>query len=246
MLRQSFCRHINMKQAVKILSLICLLIFSLQVNASNLFLRFYDNSVFTVIFNQSVSSYGCRNFQVNNLMPGTYPIEVYKQCPTSNTPCTFLIYTGMVTVPAASQILAYIDINNQLQAGGIIPYTSSFGYSTGQIDRFSYQSVSTPWFNLNDSTGYKKALAILVQTSNQKLNIIFLKHCIYFYGITSENLSKLMLTLDFDDDRLDLAVYAFGFVTDKENFFQVYDSFIFHGTKQELTNSLYYSLPGSY
>jgi hypothetical protein len=211
-----------------------------------MFLRLYDNSVFTVIFNQSVSSYGCRNFQVNNLTPGSYPIEVYKQCPSNSAPCTFPIYIGTVTIPAASQIMAYIDINNQLQAGNVIPFTGSFGYSNSQMDKFSYQTASIQWCNLNDSIGYKRALTILSQTSNQKINIIFLKHCIYFYGVTSERLSKILLTLDFDDDRLDLAIYAFGFVIDKENFFQVYDSFIFNGTRQELTDNLYYSVPGSY
>jgi hypothetical protein len=235
-----------MRQTVKISILILVLAFSIQAKASNFLLRFYDNSVFTVIFNQSVSSYGCRNFQVNNLMPGTYPIEIYKQCLSVNTPCNFPVYTGMVTIPAASQILAYIDINNQLQSGGVIPFTGSFGYATGQANTFSYQTMTTPWYNLNDSTGYKRALDFLAQTSNQKLDVIFLKHCIYFYGISSDHLSKLMLTLDFDDDRLDLALYAFGFVTDKENFFQVCDSFIFHGTRQQLTDALYYPMPGTY
>lgn len=218
---------------------ISLLLFfcSLQAKASDFYLRLYDNSPFTIVFNGANATYGCSYFQANNLASGTYAMEIYNSCMSAYTPCALPIYRGSITIPSGYQIMAYLDMFNRLQSGNTIPLMPANGYITSGTMR---PYPGPRWLNLNDSTSYAKAQEIMSGISNVKQKVNFLKYCVYFYGITSQRLSEIMLQFSFDSERLDLASYSFPFTIDRENYYLVYNSLIFAGSRQQLDNSLYY------
>ncbi|GGF02409.1 DUF4476 domain-containing protein [Hymenobacter cavernae] len=52
--------------------------------------------------------------------------------------------------------------------------------------------------------------------------------------IQSANLARLMRTLSFESNRLDLAKYGYGRVVDRQNFYRVYDAFDYSMSSREL------------
>ena len=209
--------------------------------ASDFYLRLQDNSPFTVIFNQSNPSYGCRFFQINNLVPGNYSIEIYNSCLSLNSPCFLPIYRGVVGIPQGCQLMAYLDVFNRLQTSNTVSLYGipTFGYRQNNTANYR-NNYAIRRNNLNDSLGFLEAKKVLSETSNSQVRLAYLKHSIYFHGITAQKLAELMLEFSFDKDRLDLAGYAYPFITDTENYYKIYDSLIFSGSKQQLDDYLYY------
>jgi hypothetical protein len=229
-----------MKPVSRIFLFIILISCAIKVKAADFYLRMYDNSAFTIIFNQSYPVYGCRFFQANNLAAGNYSIEVYNTCNNINTPCMLPLYRGTVSIPASGKIMSYLNMNNRLQTGGIIPSTSysSNGYNPNNSNDLR-RHYSMGWNNLNDSAGYAKAQKAMTEISGTALKLSYLKHCIYFYGIRTEKLSELMKYFSFDNERLDLAIFSYSFTSDIENYYTVYDALIFSGSKLQLDNYLF-------
>lgn len=217
-----------------------LYILSLSARASDFYLRLHDHSAFTIVFNRSEVVYGCRYFHMNNLVQGNYPLEVYNSSMTVHSPIIVPIYTGVVTIPAGCQMMAFLDKYHHLQAGNVIPLSVNpmQGYSSGGYSGYYNAYLGT---NLNDSAGYQRALKVMEQLYNVKQKSSYLKHCIYFYGITSEKLSLLMKGFSFDTERMDLARFAYPFTLDRENYYLIFETLTFNSSKKELDQYLYYS-----
>lgn len=57
-------------------------------------------------------------------------------------------------------------------------------------------------------------------------------------ALPTDDLKRLLLTLDFEASRLELAKYGYDHVTDPQNFERVYDTLNFEASKQELDQAI--------
>ncbi|GAA4024671.1 hypothetical protein GCM10022409_05810 [Hymenobacter glaciei] len=57
-------------------------------------------------------------------------------------------------------------------------------------------------------------------------------------ALPTDDLKRLLLTLDFEPSRLELAKFGYDHVTDPQNFERVYDAFNFEASKQELDEAI--------
>jgi hypothetical protein len=219
---------------------VAFLLYSTSLPASDFYLRMHDNSTFTVLFNQSIYNYSCKNFMMQNIVPGNYPVEIYNNCYLS--PCQIPIYKGTVKIPTSTMVMGCIDPFNRLSVTA-----SPAMLIAGAMDpRRSGNKHIVETLDLNDSTSFSKAKEVLSGNGTQETKIWFLKRCIFFHGISAERLAEVMLLLSFDTGRLDIAKSSYWYTFNREEYYKVYDSFIFSSTRRELEDYLMYTIVRGY
>ncbi len=219
---------------------------------SELILRMYDNSPFSLVLDNQVYGTPCNNFRMGNIVPGNHFIQIigatgsYNQNLNNINNINNVIYRGQFFIPQASRVYLMVDAHGLLRVLNVVPFTSFFPNTP-------YNNFNFPLLNddpLNNYVPYSKNRIIsqesfdrlvlnLKDISADNMRLLAAKHAMFYNSVTSEQVATLVKLFSFDKDRLDLAKYAFNFTLDKENYYLVTNSFIFSATKQELKTFLF-------
>ena len=79
----------------------------------------------------------------------------------------------------------------------------------------------------------------IVNRSFDSSKLEIAKQGISMNHVSSRQVATLLNLFSFESYKLDLAKFAYGFTTDKQNFFLVNDSFTFESSVRDLNDYLY-------
>ncbi|MDD3875673.1 MAG: DUF4476 domain-containing protein [Bacteroidales bacterium] len=215
-----------MKKILVILSLTLLVVAVKKLNASELTLRMFDNSVFDLYFNDEPFYRVEGSVTIVNITSERNFLKVFRYRSShghhANNPV--LVFDGIVSLNFNSSIFAvidrfgrfYIEREHPLYANpneppiynSLPPYMSDvdFMHLKASIDRQSFDSS-------------KLQLAKQAVSSNTMLAM---------------QIRELMFLLSFESNKLELAKFAYPFTYDKNRYFVVNDAFSFSSSIRSL------------
>lgn len=106
------------------------------------------------------------------------------------------------------------------------------GQLSNQPDRTSGPGRQDPL--VMNETSYQALLSMVKKQDFDETKFKTVKAALASNKVSAAQLTGLIKTLDFDAKRLELAKFAFDYVADKQNFFQVAQVFDFDSNKNEL------------
>ncbi|OPZ99784.1 MAG: hypothetical protein BWY70_00884 [Bacteroidetes bacterium ADurb.Bin408] len=195
--------------------------------ASELTLRLFDNSTFSLVFDEEVFTQITGSISFQNVSPGKHYLRVEKHRITPHgvvIGMPKIIYEGMIHIRSGREIYAMIDHlgryvieeeyslhNNYPPAAPpvyIPPYMSDYDFSLlkSSIGRLSFESS-------------KLELARQAATSNI---------------LTSFQVYEIMELFTFESTKVDFAKLAYPGVYDKNNYYLVNNAFTFSSSISEL------------
>lgn len=224
--------------------------------ASSLTLSMYDNSAFSLTFDNSYFNTPASSFNINNVTPGNHYVKVVKMPPPSHNPhnhCAHpvLVYDGYINVPAASTVNAMVSGINQLSILSVIP---NYGYNG-----YTHNSCSNPccsgnngYNNYNPHNGgnygnpygsgptymdghsFNMLKSSISSKSFDSSKLTVAKQGIQGNKLASWQVAELMDLFSFESSKLEIAKFAYHYVLDPQNYYTVNDSFTFSSSITEL------------
>jgi len=91
-----------------------------------------------------------------------------------------------------------------------------------------------PETNLMSDATYQSLVSLVKKEGFDNTKVKIIKTSLLNSSASTAQLMGLLKTLDFENNRLDLAKYAFDYVADKQNFFKVTEAFDFSSSKDQL------------
>ena len=85
-----------------------------------------------------------------------------------------------------------------------------------------------------DSQSFQRALRSIKKQSFSDDKMTVAKQVVSTNCLTTSQIKKILMLFSFEDDKLEFAKYAYGFVYDPENYYQVYDVFDFSSSVDSL------------
>lgn len=199
---------------------------------SELHIRLQDNSQFTVLLDDISYPVPVSYFSIHKISPGYHQLTILGAIQQPTNP-PHILYSGSIFLPELSRIFAYIDPYRKVN----FTTSSPINFQDNLYCPYTHLYPSLPGSQYRPESfteeSFDKFKAYLTGITTFK-RLQLMKESIFFSNISSSQVAELMLLLDFEPERLELAKFAFSFTTDKSNYFLTYDSFIFSGTREEL------------
>ncbi|WP_028981088.1 DUF4476 domain-containing protein [Sporocytophaga myxococcoides] len=217
---------------------------------SELYFRLYNGGLFTISIDDQEFKSPCNNFRLSSIFPGKHLFQINKLPPVTdlNTP---LSPNALIEVPSSSVVYLVLDPNNQIRITNIVPLNSISGLKNNYCsESHLYSSYSSDISYCSEKFDYlpieQKEFENIkndIKEINSDFNrLIAIKDFIYHNKLSTPQVGELMLLFSFEKERLDLAKYAFSFVSDPRKYNQISQYFIFNGTTQQL----WFDLSNSY
>lgn len=203
--------------------------------ASALTLNLFDNAAFTLTFDNNTYNTPSNTYNVHNIMPGNHFIQVVKMANSygpGHCAMPVVVYSGYVSVPAASQVYASVSGINQLTINSIQPlYTvNNGGCNNGYNGNTQYGPV--PAYMSDADFSALKGSVNSKSFDSSKLTVA--KQAVASDRLTARQVAELMDLFSFESTKLDLAKYSYRHVVDPQNYYVVNDSFTFSSSITEL------------
>lgn len=197
---------------------------------SELTLRIYDNSMFTVIFDRKIYDVPTSQFRLSNINPGSHRLVV-KQRIGGHYGALRTIYNGNINIPQRSVVRARINKFNRLDIRSVTPLGGSQGGNYYNNRGNNYNSrYNKPLLDLgrlqrsvNNASfeGDKKRITEQAISSNR---------------VNAEQVYRILLMFSFESTKLKVAKFAYRHCIDKRNYYRVNDAFTFSSSIRELNN----------
>ena len=228
----------NMKKALLI---IALLFASARIHASHagseLHIRMFDNSWFTVTIDRQRFTEPVTRFRMDDIVPGTRYITITKVANGGHHGYGgirhLVVFSGYVDIPAASEVRAMVDRARRFRINRIEPL-----YACEPV-------ISQPVCNMPpvipvvygmDDYAFGGLMNTLRNMSFESSRMAVARNAIMSNSFTSRQVADIMGLMTFDSSRLELAKLAYGKTIDRENYWVVYDLFTFESSIVELNN----------
>lgn len=228
----------------KIFILLILSVSSVLSQGAYLQLSLYDDDEFYITFDDKKLSQG-NVAEFDNINPGEHYLRVVKV--GINVPAQEnVIFDGKVKIPAGDNYAvldeynAFIiykkkafNYNRLIPCGEFVKRCgadNSINHNENVADECRGRVMKKDDFNdLKSSIGNRNF---------ESTNVTILKSALENNYVTSEQLRELLMFFTFENNKLDVAKYAYKKVCDQKNFFKVYDAFSFESSVEELKNSI--------
>jgi len=211
-----------MKKVILTLGLAILVLLSQKLEASELTIRMFDNSMFDLVLNDDVFRGAEGSITISNITSGRNYIKVLKYRRGSHQHYPSIAFEGMVTIRRNMAVFAMIDRFGRFIVEREIalhaapyhppvyapPYMSDvdFSHLKMSIDRLSFDSS-------------KLQLAKQAVSSNT---------------MTAMQVRELMFLFSFESNKLELAKFAYAHTYDKHRYYVVNDAFTFSSSIRSL------------
>lgn len=234
-----------------------LLTSAVHAGQSQLNLKMFDNSAFSVMFDGSWMSQQTPQFTISGINDGAHMLKVVRYVidPYCGLPQPKVVFWGNVVIPPRSKVFAIIDCEGQYKVSCIEPmhgngWNNGGGWSSnnggGWNQGGGYNGNNTGWNQGGGNNGYNcgpqamspesfQMLKCAIESKpfdNTKLEIA--KQAINMNYLSTQQVSCLVGMLTFEHYKLDLAKYAYGRTIDKQNYFMVNNCFTFSSSVNEL------------
>jgi len=201
---------------------------------SELILKMYDNSMFTVIFDRKIYDAPSAQFRLSNINPGSHRLVV-KQRIGSRYGTLRTIYDGHIKIPQRSIVRARINKFNRLDIRSVSPIHGN------QQGRNYYNNQGNNYNNYNNR--YNKPLLDLGRLQRSINNASFesdkriiAEQAISSHRVKAEQVFRILMMFSFESTKLKIAKFAYGYCSDKRNYYIVNDAFTFSSSRRELNN----------
>lgn len=227
---------------------ICILISTIvhaDPYASRLRVRDIDNRTIRVQIDRGPIITDSRSAVFDYISPGQHQIAVWVRGNYRNPHAFRLVHTGIIHIPAVSDVRAILGRNNRVRIHDIQP--------------FAYPIPGTPFastvhpYSMNGHCGtygptgmdedrFRSVLAAMDHAGFESTRLQLAKQAIQSSGIIrTAQVRELLIRLDFESSRLELARMAFAFTADQDNYYGLFDLFQFDSSIRELS----YMMTGS-
>ncbi len=196
---------------------------------SELILKMYDNSMFTVIFDRKIYDNPTSQFRLSNINPGSHRL-VIKQRIGGRYGALKTVFNGNINIPQHSLVRARINKFNRLD----IKNVTRLGGNSGNY----YNNRGS---NYNDH--YNRPLLDLGRLEYSMNNASFesdkrmiAKQAISSNRVKAEQVYRILMMFSFESTKLKVAKFAYRYCEDKRNYYRVNDAFTFSSSIRELNN----------
>lgn len=215
--------------AMKKLFLIPFLVFaffSLEVKASELTLRIYDNSTFDVVINGRHFYKAPGSITLSHVRPGSNHIRVfkYRMMPSGALhPRPRVVFDGHVNIRPGRAVYALIDRHGR--------FIIEREYALSAPPYHTPPVYAPPYMSDHDFIHLKGTLQRMSFDSSR---LRAAKQAIAVNTVTAVQVRQLMTLFSFESNRLELAKFAYHYTYDKHRYFIVNDAFTFSSSIRSL------------
>lgn len=223
--------------------------FSFAQTAS-LTLSLQDSSLFTAELNGTSYSDASNVMNISRITPGPQKLKVIKLMQMGSSIVKKPVYDGTINLPAGKTTVAYIDQYNQFRISSTPPVSSTTSGSASQTG-----SNSTPYFvpdpsaikaytqpkttaqgMSNDQFAGKMEVLRSINQENQRYKTA--RDFISLGTYNSNQIAEMMLTLNNEHNRVNLADIGYEYAVDKENYGVVFNALRRPASVRRLTRRL--------
>lgn len=190
-----------------------------------------------------------RGIVIDKLEPGNHSIQIFSQQRYSDWRGIFdrngrkqVIYNSTLYVKPRTHVMIFIDRNGRVQV------EEAKMRSGGRWDDNSWENRDNrdydydrdyrfdPTRSAMDAQSFEMLKRALGRENFEKTRLEIVKQTIDRNNFNSSQVRELALLFAFEENKLDLAKYAYGHTIDKNNYFQLYNVFSFSSSKEELSD----------
>jgi hypothetical protein len=172
-----------------------------------------------------------KGYTINDIAPGYHAVKIFSQAASYGTKKnnTQLVYNGSVYMKNGYHTditinrfgKAFVD-EQQINAGGQYEEDGRWGNDQGYTQPMNSRSFE------------QLRLSIAAESfDNTRLNIA--RQTIADNFFSAAQAKQLVQLFSFDNSKLEIAKLLYGYTTDKNNYFTVYDAFSYSSSKDELS-----------
>lgn len=199
-----------------------------RYGSSELRLRMFNNSMFTVIFDRKIYEVPRNVFTISGIMGGSHRLVV-KQRIGGRYGAFRTIYNGNINIPARSIVKARINKYNRLIINNVT-YNYNGGYNNGG-------------YNNNGNGYYYKPLLDVGRLQNSMHRVSFesdkkiiAEQAISSHRVKANQVYRILTMFSFESTKLKVAKFAYRYCIDKRNYYLVNNAFSFSSSIRELNN----------
>jgi len=233
----------NMK---RLLIIIALLFASVQLRASHLAselnLRMFDQSWFTVSINHQVFTTPVTRFSLDHLEPGTHFLRVTRLNYNhhSHHAQQIVVFNGFIDIPGRSRVNAVIDRQSRFRINKIIALAPPTPVWTNPVHMYPpvHHNPTPLYYGMHDHE-FRQLIHTISRLSFESSRMQIAKQAIASNYFTSQQVSELVGLMTFESSKLDLAKSAYHKTIDKENYYRINDLFTFESSIIDLNNYIF-------
>jgi hypothetical protein len=210
---------------------------------SELNLKLYDNSVFSVVFDNVTYNYYTSSYNFESITPGNHFISVIRQQPYGyyNIPVT--LFSGYIYVPANQKMFSMINMyggyvvvsQSPLLGADDTPYSSdSYYYDESESVDWNGSNNYYDYIPSMSQVSFMSLISMVNNATFESSKITIASQAINTNYMTSSQVLLLLKCFTFESSKLEIAKLAYSKVIDKGNFFKVNDAFTFDSSIDEL------------
>jgi hypothetical protein len=225
---------------------------------SELNLKMYDNSPFTITFDNITYNSPAGTFVIGNVIPGNHYMKVSKTMYRHYGPIGMqkIVFCGNVNIPVNSKVFSLIDFYSNYNVMSVLP-----NYAEPVCDKGKGWDNNDEWGRggcegeRNDEYGYDKDCEkgggwmkpcgmnpydfcnlknSITGKAFESSRMAVAKQAIASNYMSSAQITELVELMTFETSKLDLAKFAYRFTIDKNNYYLVNDAFSFESSIREL------------
>ncbi len=217
---------------------------------AEIFIRIPERGFYTVEVGDQMASNSVGKYRFFDLIPGVIPVSIYDN--------GYLVYRSRINVRNNSRLVLdyftnrglYLLATYPLQNQGYgnygeiwndmwnSPYNGNNGnwnpYNGMPDNNYGNSNQGNLYGNVLSNSRFNAFLQVVRDTKFGNDKIAVIKQQLRSTMITSEQVKRLLESFTFDNDRLEVAKFAYPRCVDPENYFMVYPVFQFQNSAQEL------------
>jgi hypothetical protein len=211
-------------------------------NTSRFRVRDIDNRPIRVQLDYGPIVTDNRTVVFNFVTPGEHQITVWVQGTFRNPHAFRLVHTGIIRIPASSDVRAILGRNNRVRIHDIQPLFPTYG--PAPFASTVYSQTQPGHCGTYGPTGmhegqFRNILAAMDHAGFESTKLQLARQAIESSGIVNtEQLRAMIIRLDFESSRLKLARMAYPFTVDQDNYYGLFDLFHFDSSIRELSQMI--------
>lgn len=198
---------------------------SAKDDKSKFFLKVWDDSEFTIIFDSKVYNTPTTKFKLNRVKPGKHKLKVIKEI---HGPLGYsareILFKGSINIPPTSKVVAKINRYNDLV---IISIKSLDKDDESDIEKEKRQNM----LSIGD---FKKLKEDIEEAKYESDKLDLAKSMIGKNMVRTNQIFELIELFGFESTKLEFAMYVYPYVVNKKNFAKINEVFIKSTSIKEL------------
>lgn len=245
---------IKMKKLFTLLFSLTILSASASRGFSELNVKLFDNSAFSVVMDNISYNYYTSSYNFSNLVPGDHSITVTKYVPSdwwNGTLINKIIFSGNIVIPSNVKIFSMVASNggfvilsqipllgaddSHYVASDSDPASTYNGAADSNENPGTYSDgTSAYYFPCMSEMSFMSLISVINSSSFESSKIQIAKQAINTNYFKAQQVRQLLNLFTFESSKLEIAKLAYVKTIDKNNFFLVNDAFTFESSIEEL------------